>query len=82
MITYRFPTNSSVEGVVQEYAMVQRENMLGLSWLPFKDLYTQRVKWDEKDRDRGATAVHNMNADPKIGSRAGLEAARVHSYPS
>jgi hypothetical protein len=77
MITYRFPTNVSVEGVLQEYAMVQQEELLGLSWMPFKEVETQRVIWDEMDRDRGATAVHNMDADPKIGSRPG---SKRHEY--
>jgi hypothetical protein len=76
MITYRFPTNVSVDGVLQEY-VVDRAKLLGLSLLPFQNLYTQRVVWDELDRERGATRPHNMNADPVIGNRPG---SKRHEY--
>jgi hypothetical protein len=81
MITYRFPTNVSVDGVLQEYRIVQREELLGLSWMPFEDLYTQRVITDFLDRDRGATAPHNMGADPKIGNRPGSNRVEFTPIP-
>src|SRR5882724_8224085 len=70
MITFRFPTNVSVDGVVQEY-VIQRDKLVGISLLPFADLPTQVVVWDELDRERGMTAPHNMDADPKVGKRPG-----------
>jgi len=76
MITYRFPTNVSVDGVLQEY-VIQREKLKGINLLPFQNLYTQRVVWDELDRERGATAPHNMNADPKVDDRPG---SKRHEY--
>jgi len=81
MITYRFPTNVSVDGVLQEYTMVQREDLLGLSWLSFQNVYTQRVITDFRDRDRGATAPHNMGADPKIGRRPGSNRVEFTPIP-
>lgn len=76
MITYRVPTNVAVDGVLQEY-VPQTEGFLGLEWMPFKELNAQMVVWDEKDRDRGATSYHNMDADPKIGKRPG---SKRHKY--
>lgn len=81
MITYRFPTNVSVDGVLQEYVMVQHEALLGLDWMPFENLYTQRVITDFLDRERGGTSPHNMGADPKIGSRPGSNRVEFTPIP-
>lgn len=80
MITYRFPTNVSVDGVLQEY-VIQREKLKGINILPFQNLFTQRVVWDELDREQGATAPHNMDADPKIGRRPGSKRREYTPIP-
>jgi hypothetical protein len=81
MITYRFPTNVSIEEVVEE-ATPNTDGLLGAEWLPFVPVETQRVEWDEKDRLKGGgTAYHNMDADPKIGKRRGSKRHEFEPIP-
>lgn len=75
MITFRFPTNVSLDRVVQEY-VVQREKLVGIKIMPFTDLLTQVVEWDELDNERGMTAPHNMNSDPRVNERPGSKVKR------
>jgi hypothetical protein len=69
-ITYRFPTNVSLDTVVQEY-QIGATTLVGEQILPFREVPTQKVQWDELDNERGMTAPHNMDADPKVGQRPG-----------
>ncbi|HKO43339.1 MAG TPA: major capsid protein [Pyrinomonadaceae bacterium] len=80
MITYRFPTNVSVDGVLQEFVR-DSEKLKGIKLMPFVNKYTQRVVWDYRDRERGATAPHNMGADPKIGNRPGSNRVEFTPIP-
>lgn len=75
MITYRFPTNVSLTEVVQEY-IIEREKLLGLTLMPLVSRDTQFIEWDELDSELGATAPHNMNADPKVAGRPGMKTHR------
>ncbi len=76
MITYRFPTNVSLQEVVQEY-VTDREALLGIKLLPPQPRDAQFIEWDELDYELGMTAPHNMNADPKIAGRPG---SKTHRY--
>jgi hypothetical protein len=76
MITFRFPTNVSLDRVVQEY-VIQRDKLKGIKIMPFNSVQTVRVQWDELDNERGMTAPHNMNADPKVSERPG---SKVKEY--
>jgi hypothetical protein len=64
------PTNSELDLVIQEYTN-KPDEFIGATILPDEDHYTQKVRWDEKDTDRGMTAPHTMDADPKIDKRPG-----------
>lgn len=76
-LVYRFPTNVSMDVTTQEY-VVQVENLVGIQEvMPFEDLLTQTVRWDELDNDFGMTAVHKMGTDPHVDTRAG---SRVREY--
>lgn len=69
-ITYKYPTNVSLDMVTQEY-VAQTEKMRGEQLMPFEDTQTQKVQWDELDAERGMTAPHVMGTDPKIDTRPG-----------
>jgi len=79
-IIYRFPTNVSMTEVTQEY-VVEREKLLGLQIAPFEPHMTQRVQWDELDSERGMTAPHNMESDPKIDRRPGSKLREYEAIP-
>src|SRR5260370_41642937 len=70
MLTFTFPTNVSLDLVLQEY-VVRRDKLRGLQLAPFIDLRTQKVRWDLRDNVRGLTKTHVMGTDPKIGRRPG-----------
>lgn len=75
-VIFRFPTNVSMDQATQEY-FIQRDKMVGDEIMPFVDLLTQRVQWDELDSEVGMTAPHNMRSDPHIDSRPG---SRLREY--
>lgn len=75
-VIFRFPTNVSMDVATQEY-FIQRDKMVGDEILPFQDLMTQRVQWDELDSEVGMTAPHNMRSDPRIDNRPG---SRLREY--
>jgi hypothetical protein len=79
-ITLMFPTNYQLDTVVQEYT-VQTENFIGAEILPETEAYTQKVRWDEKDSDRGMTAPHAMGTDPKIDKRPGSKTREYEPIP-
>lgn len=77
---YRFPTNRSLDRVVQEY-FIDRSKFIGESILPFQDEWTQRVEWDELDNEAGMTPPHNMGADPQIDNRPGSKTKSYEPIP-
>lgn len=76
MLTLTFPTNAELNTVVEEYS-VQPDNYIGKDILPETESFAQKVRWDERDRDRGMTAPHTMDGDPKIDKRMG---SKTHEY--
>lgn len=70
MLIYRFPTNLSVDTATQEY-FVEHEKFKGEQLMPFKEVFTQKVVWDERDNERGMTAPHVLGTDPKVNDRRG-----------
>ena len=76
MLTLTFPTNAELTEVIQEYE-AQTDNYKGAEILPETDSMSQKIQWDERDRDRGMTAPHAMDSDPKIDKRQG---SKTHEY--
>src|SRR5260370_23905129 len=70
MLTYQFPTNLQLDILTQEY-IIQREQFIGAQIVPLMEVGVQRVRWDERDKERGMTAPHAMDSDPKIDKRPG-----------
>lgn len=80
MLVLTFPTNYELDIVTQEY-MIQRERLLGQSILPFQEYFTQKVRWDEKDSERGMTAPHAMDSDPRVDKRPGSVTREYEPIP-
>lgn len=76
MLTLTFPTNAELTEVVQEYE-AQTGNYKGAEILPETDSMSQKIRWDERDRERGMTAPHTMDSDPKVDKRQG---SKTHEY--
>jgi hypothetical protein len=79
-ITYTFPTNVELDVMTQEY-MVERGKFIGDTILPFAEFQAQKVRWDEKDSERGMTAPHSMDADPTIDKRPGSKTREYEPIP-
>lgn len=79
-LTLSYPTNHQLDTVVQEY-VVQTENFRGAEILPETEAMTQKVRWDEKDTDRGMTAPHVMGTDTKIDKRPGSKTREYEPIP-
>jgi hypothetical protein len=80
-LIYRFPTNVSMDVTTQEY-VVQTEKLLGIQEvMPFQDLLTQTVRWDELDNDFGMTAPHKYGTDPHVDTRAGSKVRQYTAIP-
>ena len=79
-IVLTFPSNVELDMLTQEY-VINREQLLGQSIMPFQEHQTQRVRWDELDSVRGMTAVHNMDSDPRIGRRPGSRTREYEPIP-
>jgi hypothetical protein len=75
-ITYRFPTNESLNEVVRDYE-IPSDMFKGEEILPFMDTETTFVEWDELDHELGMTAAHNPGTDPKQAARPG---SKTHRY--
>ncbi len=75
-----YPSNHELDMVVQEY-VVQTENFRGAEILPETEAMTQKVRWDEKDSDRGMTLPHVMGTDPKIDKRPGSKTREYEPIP-
>jgi hypothetical protein len=71
-----FPTNAELDLVVQDY-VAQTDSFAGAEILPEAESMAQKVRWDERDRDAGATAPHVMGTDPKTDKRQG---SKTHEY--
>ncbi len=79
-LTLTYPTNNELDLVVQEYT-AQTEGFIGAEILPEEDHYTQKVRWDEMDADRGMTAPHTMGGDPKVDKRPGSKTREYEAIP-
>ncbi len=66
--------------VVQEYT-AQTDNFIGAEILPETEAYTQKVRWDELDTDRGMTAPHEMGSDTRIDKRPGMKTREYTPIP-
>lgn len=75
-----FPTNVELDMVTQEY-VVQRDQLIGGSILPFQNVMTQRVQWDELDIEHGMTPPHSMDADPQVQKRPGSKTREYTPIP-
>jgi len=80
MITYNHGTNVSLDMVTQEY-VAQTEKFEGEKLMPYDDAWTQRVRWDERDSERGMTAAHVMGTDPKMDVRPGSKVREFEPIP-
>jgi Phage major capsid protein E len=79
-LTLTYPTNHELDMVVQEY-IAQTANYRGAEILPEVESMSQKVRWDEKDTDRGMTAPHVMGTDPKIDKRPGSKTREFEPIP-
>lgn len=79
-IIYRFPTNVSMEQATQEY-VIEHEKFIGEEILPFVEVWTDRVQWEELDNERGMTAPSNLKTDPKIDVRPGSKLREYRPIP-
>ena len=70
MLTFKFPTQVELNMMTQAY-VIDRARMKGQTIIPFKDTLTSKVQWDELDNERGMTAPHQQDNDPKIVERPG-----------
>ena len=75
-----FPTNAELNTVVQDY-VAQTQNFIGAQILPETQAMTQKVRWDERDHDRGMTAPHVMGSDPKTDRRMGSVTREYEPIP-
>ena len=75
-LVLKFPTNVEMDVTTQEY---QRDasKLKGQTLLPIETSNSQRVEWDELDNEKGMTAVHTMDTDPKVAGRPG---SKLKSY--
>lgn len=79
-LTLTYPTNVALDTVIQEYT-AQTDDFIGAEILPEEDHYTQKVRWDEMDSDRGMTSPHAMGSDPKIDKRPGSNTKEFEAIP-
>lgn len=75
-----FPTNAEVDMVVQAF-VADPNQYIGQSILPMATSMSQKVRWDERERDRGLTAPHVMGTDPKIDTRQGSKQYEYEPIP-
>jgi hypothetical protein len=80
MLTLTFPTNAELDLVVQDY-VAQTENFIGATILPETNSMHQKVRWDERDHDRGMTNAHVMGTDPKVDRRMGSVTREYEPIP-
>lgn len=76
MLTFKFPTNVELSMMTQAY-VIDRSRLKGQTIVPFKNTLAQKVQWDELDNERGMTAPHQQDNDPKIVERPG---SKVREY--
>lgn len=70
MITYKFPNPVELNMMTQAY-VIDRSRMKGQTIIPFKNTELSKVQWDELDNERGMTAPHQQDTDPKVVARPG-----------
>lgn len=81
MLTLTYPTNLQLDMLLQEY-VTDTTGLVGLSeFAPITSFETQRVRWDELDAERGMTAPHAMDADPRIDKRPGSKTREYEPIP-
>jgi hypothetical protein len=81
MLTLTFPTNHELNEVVQAFK-INPDRFIGLSkLLPMNTSMAQKVRWDERDHDRGLTAPHVMGTDPKNDARQGSKTYEYEPIP-
>jgi len=54
---------------------------IGASILPMASSMAQRVRWDERDHDRGMTSPHVMGTDPRTDTRQGSKTYEYEPIP-
>lgn len=79
-IVLTFPTNHELNEVVQAFE-ASPEDYAGLGILPMRTSMSQKVRWDERDTDRGMTAPHVMGTDPKTDTRQGSKTYEYEPIP-
>lgn len=79
-LTFTFPTNVELDVVTQEY-VIESDKFLGAEILPDTEFMSQKVRWDERDSERGKTSAHAMDADPKIDKRPGSKTREYEPIP-
>lgn len=75
-----FPTNQELNEVVQAFK-ADPAQYIGQSILPMNTSMAQKVRWDERDHDRGMTAPHVMGTDPKNDARQGSKTYEYEPIP-
>lgn len=69
-LIFQVPTSFALDIVTQEFV----NSISGADIdeiMPERDFDTYEVRWDERDSERGMTAPHAMDTDPKIDKRPG-----------
>ncbi|QQS31866.1 MAG: major capsid protein [Acidobacteriota bacterium] len=80
MLTLTFPTNAELNEVVQAFQDDPSQH-IGAGILPINTSMAQKVRWDERDHDRGLTAPHVMGTDPKTDTRQGHKTYEYEPIP-
>jgi hypothetical protein len=75
-----FPTNAELNEVVQAFQDDPSQH-IGAGILPVNTSMAQKVRWDERDHDRGLTAPHVMGTDPKTDTRQGHKTYEYDPIP-
>ncbi len=79
-ITFTYPTNVSLDRVIQEY-VIDTSGFIGLDIMPVETAMTQKVQWDEMDNERGMTAPHVLGTEPRIDLRPGSKKREYTPIP-
>ncbi|OLE52685.1 MAG: hypothetical protein AUG51_17080 [Acidobacteria bacterium 13_1_20CM_3_53_8] len=79
-LTFTFPTNVELDVVTQEY-IIETDKFIGEQEMPDTEFQTQKVRWDERDSERGMTAPHAMDSDPRIDKRPGSKTREYEAIP-
>jgi Phage major capsid protein E len=69
-LTVTYPTNAEIDETIQAY-VPQVDKFIGSGFMPIKPRKTNKVKWTEKNKMRGKTALHKRGNEPHIDDREG-----------